>query len=772
MKNIILVAILACSSIICFGGFHCPDDITINCDMDVHNTDMTGYPNTTGFNVGHPIDYTDVNVTDGCGVGQVNRTWFQDLNNNQILDGDDPSCVQVITVAYLENSLFDINWPPNRDLSCIADVAFEPPVIVHGPCDLVGYIWEDQVFELTNDACYKVLRTFEVINWCIYDENNPNGDGRYTHTQVIKVTEKELPEFTECQDITIAMDEGCQANVTIASAAMDTGDCPSEELYWTVEIDLGWDLIVDYEYSYLLTGEFYLAPTANGEEINITLPDLVDGGTHGAFYTVKDGCGNVKSCQQRIYVEDQKSPTPYCHSFVTAAFDADAMPAMVPAQLFNIGATDNCTATEDIQISFSADTEDTIKVIDCGSQGFQFFNIFATDEAGNADFCQVFMLIFDNDGCSFRYAPMGTIHDVRGGAVEGVNVYLTDGADAMYETASAELGYFQFGHTELISDYYLMTDVSAETSIEPTILDLKRMQDYLIGNRTLDAKYQYVAADVNRDKSFNAFDALALKNHLLGYEALDNDAFSVYIEAESIEDSWKDYKSEVSYMDYDGSFDLLHVTLKDLVLESEEGKQSLSIDHQWIDNATVISLKSTEEISSEGLEVYLQMPLGLSEEQVSISSEILDLKANEQYYNPNTGEYRIVALKSFTISENLEWLQIKVDSDIEKLATVQVNWVSNDALVRSEIQSENTIKDVADLSANEGILVSNVVTDQLLLKENIQLGTLNIYDMYGSLVYTAISPDASIDVVDLAQGIYIIKWSNQREEREERFVKN
>ncbi len=772
MKNIILVAILACTAVISFAGFHCPDDITINCDMDVHNTDMTGYPNTTGFNVGHPISYTDVNVTDGCGVGQVNRTWYQDLNNNQVLDGDDPSCVQVITVAYLENSLFDINWPPNRDLSCVADIAFEPPVIVHGPCDLVGYVWDDLVFELTNDACYKILRTFEVINWCIYDENNPNSDGRYTYTQVIKVTEQELPEFTDCQDITIAMDEGCQANVSISSAAMDTGDCPSEELFWTVEIDLGWDLVIDYEYSYLLTGEFYLAPTANGEEINITLPDLVDAGTHGALYTVKDGCGNVKSCQQRIYVEDQKAPTPYCHSFVTAAFDADAMPAMVPAELFNIGATDNCTATEDIHISFSADPEDTIKVIDCGSQGFQFFNIFATDEAGNADFCQVFMLIFDNDGCSFRYAPMGTVQDVRGDAMEGVNVYLTDGSDAMYETASAELGYFQFGHTELISDYYLMTDVSAETLTEPTILDLKRMQDYLVGKSDLESNYQFVAADVNRDHSFNAFDALALKNHLLGFETLENEAFSVYVEAESIEDSWRDYQTEISYMDYDGSFDLLHIGISDLTLADEESIQNIDMDQRIVNDASVISLKSNEAIEGEGIEVSVQLPIGLDASQISISSDVMDIKTNESYYNTVTGIYKVVTLKTFAMSEEQEWLTIRVNSVLEAVEDVRVQWVSNNSLVRSGTRSDDANVAGDHTVFTDGLLAFNVVADQLLLQENIELGVLNIYDMHGSLVYKSVQSSGALDIAHLRQGMYIAQWSNGQEVREAKFVKN
>ena len=771
MKNVLLLAFLSVFATVSFAGFHCPENITINCDMDVHNTDMTGYPSTTGFNVGHPIAYIDVDVTNGCGVGQVNRTWFQDFNDNQIIDGEEPSCTQVITVAYFEYNLFDINWPPNRDLGCLSDITFEAPEVVHGPCDLVGYVYEDQVFELTNEACYKILRTFSVINWCTYNENNPASGGIYKYTQVIKVTEKELPEFTDCQDITIAMDEGCQANVTISAAAMDVGDCPSEELYWTVQIDLGWDLIVDYEYSYLLEGDRYLAPTSNGEDLTITLPELVDGGTHGALYTVKDGCGNVRSCQQKIYVEDQKAPTPYCHLFLTAAFDAGAMPAMIPAELFNVGATDNCTDSDNIRLSFSADPEDNIKEITCGSQGFQFFNIYATDEAGNADFCQVYMLIFDNDGCNFRYAPMGTVQDVRGIAMEGVNVYLTDGAEVMYETASADLGYFQFEQNELISDYYLMTDVSNEEIIQPTILDLKRIQDYMLGLSSFDASYQYVAADVNRDRSIDPFDIVALKDHLLGVNSLDNDAFSVYVEAESLEETWKDYKSEVSYMDYDGSFDLLHIGLEDMYVSTEESVMDISVVQTMEKDITMISLSNDIGLSTEGVEATITLPIGLHNDQITLSSDVIDVSSNEYHYNTKTGVLKYVSLNAVEIESQEVWLTIAISSEVGELKDVHISWISDDVLVRSDRKNQSFV-DISGASETlSGLLVSNVISDELIIQENILFGHVNVYDMRGLLVYTAINKNNHIDASSLTQGMYILQWTDGQLVKEAKFVK-
>ena len=771
MKNVILFAFLSLTATTSFAGFHCPDDVTINCDMDVHNTDMTGYPNATGVNVGLPIAYADIDITNGCGVGQVNRTWYQDFNNNQSIDEDEPSCTQIITVSYLENGLFDINWPPNQDLSCLSDISLEVPVIIHGPCDLVGYVYDDLLFESTTEACYKILRTFTVINWCTYDENDPFAGGIYNYTQVIKVTEKELPEFTDCEDITFAMDEACQAKVTISSTAVDIGDCPSEELYWTVEIDLGWDLIVDYEYSYLLNGGMYLPPTANGEELSITLPDLVDGGTHGALYTVRDGCGNVRSCQQKIYVEDQKAPTPYCHSFLTAAFDADAMPAMIPAELFNIGATDNCTDSENIKISFSSDPNDNVKEITCGSQGFQFFNIYATDEAGNANFCQVFMLIFDNDGCSFRYAPMGTVKDIRGEAMEGVNVYLTDGVDAMYHTASTILGYFQFEQIELVSDYYVVSDDSKEELLQPTILDLKRLQDYMIGLKSFDAAYQFVAADINRDRSINSFDVLALRDHLIGLNTLGKEAFSTYVEAESIVDSWREYKTEVSYMNYDGSFDLIHIGLQDMYIKAEESVQALFVDQNTSIKNTILTLTNKLAIATEGIEIAIELPKGLAMEQISLSSDVLNISRNQYHYNIESGVLKFVSLNTVELLANEPWMYITVDSNIEPIKYINVNWINNDILVRSEIHSQSLVDLEDEQLVHEDLLINNVVSDELLIHDYLFLGWVNVYDMSGLLVYTALNNNNRLDVSILSQGMYMLQWTDGKTMRVSKFVK-
>ena len=94
-------------------------------------------------------------------------------------------------------------------------------IIINGFCDLVGWEHEDKVFDIVPDACYKVVRTYYIINWCKYvqgqepieisREENVLGlvtntktisyqdvadYGYYTYTQVLKVTDQQAPTIT------------------------------------------------------------------------------------------------------------------------------------------------------------------------------------------------------------------------------------------------------------------------------------------------------------------------------------------------------------------------------------------------------------------------------------------------------------------------------------------------------------------------------------------------------------------------------------------------
>ena len=99
----------------------------------------------------------------------------------------------------------------------------------------VGY--EDQ--KLYNDptACYKILRTWKVIDECQYDPNNGVFDGYWQHVQLIKVNDETAPIFDNCSDEFAVIDgtDGCEGDVTVTRTATDACT-PAEDLSynWTI----------------------------------------------------------------------------------------------------------------------------------------------------------------------------------------------------------------------------------------------------------------------------------------------------------------------------------------------------------------------------------------------------------------------------------------------------------------------------------------------------------------------------------------------------------
>jgi hypothetical protein len=46
------------------------------------------------------------------------------------------------------------------------------PTFFGEDCELLGVSFEDEIFTVVPDACFKIERTWTIINWCTY---NPNG---------------------------------------------------------------------------------------------------------------------------------------------------------------------------------------------------------------------------------------------------------------------------------------------------------------------------------------------------------------------------------------------------------------------------------------------------------------------------------------------------------------------------------------------------------------------------------------------------------------------
>ena len=96
--------------------------------------------------------------------------------------GFSSSCTQRVTVEYIQD--YSIAFPADISVNCTTEPNIGKPVITNDEgCELIGVSYNDVVFTVVPDACYKIERTWRIINWCTYNpdlpcyavpRNNPN----------------------------------------------------------------------------------------------------------------------------------------------------------------------------------------------------------------------------------------------------------------------------------------------------------------------------------------------------------------------------------------------------------------------------------------------------------------------------------------------------------------------------------------------------------------------------------------------------------------------
>lgn len=553
----------------------CPSDVTIECTDDIHNLELTG--EATGNYTCGPADVEyeiSRDLRDNCGFGDVYKRWFLTSDRSVY-------CEQKITV--LEGDRFygdDIIWPRDRTTDCLNLGALEEPTWSGAACSSVGYSIESDTFRFESDACFKILNTYTVIDWCHYDPNNYYYDAKWTHTQTIKVLDDVKPVLDSCRDIMVEInDHGdldndgitCEAReVVLTNSATDNGDCASDWLKWEIKIDIDADGYTDYEYTSFVSRfdnrfdddngngipDRYVAPTMSGEEVSVVMPEDLVGpmSNHKVHWTVTDGCGNRKSCVTNVMAVDKKAPTPYCLNISTALMDVTGT-VEIWAVDFNKNSFDNCTRAEDLLYTFNNESPVASKinevhyfkgagepatlaeynnsaaqrwnpeskssgmVFTCDDMPQVFVDMTVWDEKGNSDFCTVHLTLSDNFGACTggKHTIQGTVATEDGGPMSGVVVELTpDIADANVRLETDEEGKYAFSNALPGLAYAVSAEYEDAHDTGVSTLDLVLIQRHILGLSKLDSPYKIIAADVNNDDKIRGSDVVALRKLILG----------------------------------------------------------------------------------------------------------------------------------------------------------------------------------------------------------------------------------------------------------------
>lgn len=632
-----------------------PQDITVNCTADVLGLAQYGTitaEDVCGVTISEDVDRSNSR----CGEGEVIRTFTA-----TDASGNSSTHQQRITLTNLDpffinrnnpnDSRDDVVWPRDytTNTGCLAG-GLEPedlpaangfPRTFENSCSEVSVTHKDVVFQYVDQACYKILRTWTIIDFCQFNPFFPQGAGQWTYTQVIKVTNSTPPTIlTGCgpDDAQTASAGNCRGSFSISATGSD--DCtPADELEWSYRIDVG----DNGTYDYIGSGNSF--------------SDVIDFASVRVEWTVRDQCGNTETCDNLYVVGDQKKPTPYCLSeVVTVLMEQDGNVA-IWASDFDSGSFDDCSP---VTVSFSANTSETSMEFTCadvpnGIEEMIPVEIWVTDESGNQDFCTATLTLQDNsDVCLDTIGVIDTLGGNRvaiAGRVATEESQPLDDVEVSILASVQELsGYEMTG----LEGQYAFSDLLTETDyvIEPvkvdnhdrgvSTLDLVMIQRHILGLAQLDSPYKVIAADINNSESVSGADVVALRKLILGItdEFDNNDAWRFVDASQTFDDPLRPFpfveklgyqklSSDMANVDFvavkigdvNGSAETSRIAGD----ESVDNRSAIQLDGQFVkrNGKTYLMVRSEAITNLVGLQLTIKYP-----EQVSIrsvQSEVLEI---------------------------------------------------------------------------------------------------------------------------------------------------
>lgn len=483
----------------------CPADRAVDCSVDLSDLSIFGSPivsENCDYKVTESVNYR----LDDCGYGFIDRTFTATDDS-----GNKNSCTQVITIVngdpYVAS---DIKWPENYtsyDCGALVDpdnlpLGFNKPVVSTEKCGRLTVHYEDDLYDIAEPACYKILRYWSIVDWCAYDPEFPERGGRFNHVQVIKILDNEAP-ILECpENLIVGIDGNCESafvNVPVVTAT----DCNP-------------DVIITNNSPYAVRG---------GADASGTYPL----GRTTITFTATDGCGNTTTCEVTVNVIDNKPPAPVCivGLSVNLSMMNGTQMAIVEAKSFNSGSIDNCTDKSDLKFtirrsitngpSLEPPTTDRLIFTCEDARKSHLIEFWATDQAGNSDYCETFLLVQDlNDICPPRTSNgmiAGGIQTESGKMVEGVVVKINNGN--AFEIFTNLDGHYELGELPHGLDYTIIPQKNDDPLNGVSTLDLVLITQHILGIKKFDSPYKIIAGDVDKSGKITTLDLIRLRKMIL-----------------------------------------------------------------------------------------------------------------------------------------------------------------------------------------------------------------------------------------------------------------
>ncbi|MEY2949862.1 MAG: hypothetical protein RLZZ248_1063 [Bacteroidota bacterium] len=484
----------------------CPPNVSIDCKDDYSDLSVFGTVDTM-LNCIVSLDSIETININGCGTGFITREFVA-----TDIAGNEGSCMQ--TIAVVNETPFDednIIWPLDLVLTgCGVEThpdslpdTFNRPVIGDESCSMIMTHYADDVYKNTFPACYKIKRTWSVIDWCTYNPDTPAPDGIFRQIQTIEINDEEAPVVVCPRDTIIGIQEDCDlAEFIFDSLFID--DC-------SPQIAISHNSVYAYESSGIANGRYPLGSTS-------------------VTHIIADNCGNTTVCESTITVVDNKAPSMMCMNGLTiplVEMNGEFMATLYPDDI-NVKSFDNCTSQDDLKLRIrvwegnsSIPPVDSVLTFDCFSRGPQLIELWGIDEVGNSDYCAAYVNIQDNKGfCPASVQTtgsiVGSITTEWGAPIKNTMVEVS--MDLPMSVATNETGNFQLNELPFGMPYTLAPRKEDDIVAGVSTIDLLIITKHILGLTPIQSPYKLIAADVDQSGAISTLDLIKLRRIILGVD--------------------------------------------------------------------------------------------------------------------------------------------------------------------------------------------------------------------------------------------------------------